>query len=176
MAVVVGDIRWFGHHHAGVFTPVGGAFEPAEATSRPIFPVWTANSLKVGVHWCFIVVVGNGFRLGKPLQPCLTREEKLTDGLHWMFVLCHWIRRTWNEKGGYAYIWPRATPVLIVNFTTSRVKFAACSEWCVIRASIEVVSTVIRTPHVFWTSDYFYFFSLSQINLLMLMEVTVAKT
>ena len=53
MAFVVGDICRFGHHHAGVFTPVGGAFEPAEATSWPIFPVWTANSLKVGVHLMF---------------------------------------------------------------------------------------------------------------------------
>ena len=60
-SVVVGDICWFGHHLTGAITPVGGALEPAQATPWTSFPVWTANSLKVGVQWCFIVVVGNGF-------------------------------------------------------------------------------------------------------------------
>ena len=35
-----------------------------------------------------------------PLQPCLTRREKLTDGLHWMFILCHWMRGRWEKERG----------------------------------------------------------------------------
>ena len=97
-----------------------------------------------------------GFSYTGPLQPCLTRGEKLTDRLHWMFILCHWMRGGQNEKGGHAYMCVRATLVCVQswNFTARPVRLAALSTRCVIWASCPGLPTVIRSHYVLWTTDY----------------------
>ena len=97
-----------------------------------------------------------GFSYTGPLQPCLTRGEKLADRLHWMFILCHWMRGGQNEKGGHAYMCVRATLVCVQswNFTARPVRLAALSTRCVIWASCPGLPTVIRSHYVLWTTDY----------------------
>lgn len=117
VSVVVGDICRFGHHLTGAITAIGGALESAQATPWTSFPVWTTNSLKVGVQWCFIVVVGNGFLFYRT-PPTLFDQGGETDRRTTLDVYSLRGEGGRRKEGGHAYICVRATQVGISNLTT----------------------------------------------------------
>ena len=120
VSVVVGDICRFGHHLTGAITAIGGALEAAQATPWTSFPVWTANSLKVGVHlmfyscgWEWVPLIQDP---SNPVWPGGRNWQ--TDYIGCLFFVTGSGEGGRRKEGGHAYICVRATQVGISNLTT----------------------------------------------------------
>ena len=137
--IIEGHIGGFRQHHTWAWAAVGGTLHEVETALWSLLPVWTANSLKSG-SWLFCC--GWVPLVGLPLHPCLTRGQKLTEGLHRNIDSL-----SLEEEGGYAYILDWATLVGIINRTAG---LAACAASRLVWTGCVVFPTAVRIQQVLW--------------------------